>query len=139
MNSGGVITITGTIITVAAAANASVVAPLTQVIGVYAPYVTPVRAGEVFREEIRVSLPIEPRLAGGKIRMPRPSANCSYQHVQFVPEYYFGGVDVRERIDRFGEYELIVPQFPTGARPSIAEWASPVTSMELPVFDPSES
>jgi len=33
MNSGGVITITGTIITVAAAANASVVAPLTQVIG----------------------------------------------------------------------------------------------------------
>lgn len=33
MNSGGVITITGTIITTAAAANASVVAPLTQVVG----------------------------------------------------------------------------------------------------------
>jgi type VI secretion system secreted protein VgrG len=33
MNSGGVITITGTIITTAAAANASVVAPLTEVIG----------------------------------------------------------------------------------------------------------
>ena len=33
MNSGGIITITGTIITTAAAANASVVAPLTQVVG----------------------------------------------------------------------------------------------------------
>jgi type VI secretion system secreted protein VgrG len=33
MNSGGIITITGTIITTAAAANASVVAPLTEVVG----------------------------------------------------------------------------------------------------------
>jgi type VI secretion system secreted protein VgrG len=33
MNAGGVITITGTIITTAAAANASVVAPLTQIVG----------------------------------------------------------------------------------------------------------
>ena len=33
MNSGGVITITGTIITTAAAANAAVVAPLTQIVG----------------------------------------------------------------------------------------------------------
>ncbi|MDA1016550.1 MAG: type VI secretion system tip protein TssI/VgrG [Planctomycetota bacterium] len=33
MNAGGVITLTGTIITVAAAANASVVAPMTQIVG----------------------------------------------------------------------------------------------------------
>ena len=103
-----------------------------------APYVTPVRAGEVFREEVHIPIPVREYR-----QYPDPTVNDSeasirqvYRNVAFVIGYYWRPPNTVEQKVRVGDSEVIIPKTPAGARLQFGQLESGPYQFEIPVMEP---
>lgn len=111
-----------------------------------APFVTPVRAGESFREEVRIPLPIrEYRQYGFHGGGPSPRAlkgeprEETFGQVYFSLGYYWRMEGTEEEIRNIRGAEVVHPVAPAGSGfPEFGELESEVHRIELPVLIHSE-
>jgi hypothetical protein len=104
-----------------------------------APYVTPLRAGSTFREEVRITLPIreyrqyrsanEP--AGDHLK-PR-----LYKNVTFTLGYYWRPEDTTEEIQEIHGERVVIPRTPPTSRPEFGRLESGPMRADVPVLEPS--
>lgn len=108
-----------------------------------APFVTPVRAGDSFREEVRIPLPIrEYRQYGFHGGGPSPKAlkgepqEEMYEQVYFSLGYYWRMEGTEEEIRNIRGAEVVHPVAPPGSGfPEFGELKSEVDRIKIPVLE----
>jgi hypothetical protein len=98
-----------------------------------APFVSPLRAGTSFSEEIRIRIPVHcyyeyltPDDSRGELRM--------FRHVLFALGYYWRPAGAREKTQNIGGVSVILPIFVGG--PEFGELHSERTRIDVPVVVP---
>jgi len=108
-----------------------------------APFVTPVRAGAHFAEEVRLPLPVkEYRQYRGSPKTQtghRETAVSMYESVFFTLGYYWSTPGTRESVRGVQGEEVIIPQVPPAERPlRFGDLTSDRTRMYIPVLEARE-
>jgi hypothetical protein len=108
-----------------------------------APFITPVRAGSAFREEVRIPLPVEDyrqygQHAGGPSLAALRSEphQVNYDQVYFTLGYYWPLEGTQEEIRNIQGTEVVFPIAPSQAGfPEFGELQSEVVRLEIPVLE----
>jgi len=104
-----------------------------------APFVTPVRAGSSFTEDVRVPLPIEEYL-----QYPPPdhqdrtgkTRDATYHAVYFTLGYYWRPEGTREETREVQGEPVVMPRTPPGVPLQFGRLESKSMPAELPVLEP---
>jgi hypothetical protein len=100
-----------------------------------APYVTPVRAGQAFREEVRIPLPVrEYTQYGPSAPLPEGAQEQVYrfQQVYFTVGYYWRLEGTKEEVKAVQGSEVIVPRVPPGTGLQFGELVTNRVALEIP-------
>lgn len=100
-----------------------------------APYVSPVRAGEVFREKITVALPVTP---WEEYRDYKPVENHGprmYSYGRFSLGYYWRPDGTEEEERSIQGTDVVFPVTPRGARIEFGQLESERVRIDLPVAE----
>jgi hypothetical protein len=105
------------------------------------PYVTPVRAGTTFREEVRLPLPLLPWEEYGQgVYGPNGTIRGkqkAYHQITFELGFFWRAPDTTETPkEAYGE-QVILPYSPSHY-PQFGELRSQAVSLELPVMEPTD-
>jgi hypothetical protein len=105
-----------------------------------APYVTPVRAGQAFREEVRIPLPVREYTQYGPSAPPPEGAQEQvrrFQSVYFTLGYYWRPEGTKEEIKEVQGSEVIIPRVPPGTALAFGELVSQRVALEIPAVVPA--
>lgn len=101
-----------------------------------APFVSPVRAGERFSEQIHLPLPLHEYQQYAPAAAPDHGALRTYHQVRFSLGYYWSAPGTHETEKEIGGTKVVLPQLPAGSR---VEWGlaeTPAVALEVPAYDP---
>lgn len=101
-----------------------------------APYVTPVRAGAVFRETVLIPLPVqEYRQYGGELLAgPGEPVKQVYQHVFFTLGYYWRPPDTIEVPGVVHDIPVVLPRTPAGLPLEFGQLQTEPKRLDIPVI-----
>ena len=107
------------------------------------PFVTPVRSGAAFKEEVRIPLPVvEYRQYGAYGGGPSEAARKSepvpvtYEYVFFTLGYFWGAKGTTEETRDIQGTEVIIPTLPPEARPPrFGELHTELKRLDIPVLE----
>jgi hypothetical protein len=100
-------------------------------------YATAVRAGGSFTEQMRLPLPVGPlRRENRSLQTPGPARLRTCPYVVFSVGYFWPGRGMKEKVRVIEEKSVILPVFPGGTRPEIAELSTLPIRIDVPVLDP---
>jgi len=111
--------------------NVNVAAPV-------APFVTPVRAGEEFRETVRIPLPVREYLEYS-MRGPEPGGEPQtevFQNVIFTLGFYWRVEGTHEETREIQGTQVVMPIGPRGKRPEFGLLESGPVRLDVPVVLP---
>jgi hypothetical protein len=103
-----------------------------------APYVTPLRAGSSFREEVHVAVPvIEYRQypTGAPPKEDRPKL-VMYEHVSFTLGYYWRPEGTEETVNDIQGIPVIILRTPPGKVLDFGQVETGLTRLDIPVVEP---
>lgn len=111
-----------------------------------APFVTPVRAGDSFREEVRIPLPVREyrqygSYAGGpsKDALKTEPVEVTYDQVYVTLAYYWRMEGTEEEIRNIQGDDVVFPISPQGAGfPEFGELQSDLVHIQVPVLEHRE-
>ncbi len=95
-----------------------------------APYDTPLRARGIFREEVKVSLPVR---EFNQYRTARSGVAREYPKASFTLGYYVCPLGTRERTERRLGQEVILTETPPGVQLRFGEVTSDTEALPRPV------
>lgn len=101
-----------------------------------APYVTPLRAGSTFEEEVHIPLPVQ---EWRQYVMPEPRAGEElkvrlFKHVYFTLGYYWREQGTSEEIKNIHGTEVVFPRGTSGAPLEFGLLQSDLVRMDIPVL-----
>ena len=103
-----------------------------------APFVTPVRAGSSFREEVKVPLPVReyreypvPPGAAGRVLRPRV-----YRHASFTLGYYWRPEGTVEKRQDVHGTAMVLPRTPPGRPVEFGFLQTDTKRLDMPVLEP---
>jgi hypothetical protein len=101
-----------------------------------APFVTPVRAGATFREEVHIPLPVhEYRQYGGEAQVAlKEAASQVYRQVYFTLGYYWRPPGTTEEPGVVNETPVIMPRTPFGQPLEFAQLQTDPKRLDIPVM-----
>lgn len=101
----------------------------------FAPYVTPVRAGERFAERVEIPMPLEERKPYEPWPLPAAPAQAqTYRHLYFTVGYYWSVKGIREETRDIGGAKALIPLVPAGRRLECGELSGPVHDLNVQVL-----
>jgi hypothetical protein len=103
-----------------------------------APYVTPLRAGSLFHEEVHIALPVTeyrqyPTGAPPKVDKPRL---VTYEYVSFTLGYYWRPEGTEETTKEIQGTPVIIPRTPPGKPLDFGQAETGLTRLDIPVVEP---
>ena len=100
-----------------------------------APFVTPVRAGEVFREQVHVRLPVrEYREYGRGPKHEGPPKERRFKRVYFTLDYYWRPEGTVEEIRDIQGTRVVFPRTPPGKPLEYGRAQTDVVGIDIPVL-----
>ncbi|MBC7911563.1 MAG: hypothetical protein H7Y30_13735 [Pyrinomonadaceae bacterium] len=99
-----------------------------------APYVTPLRAGQRFKEQVHIPLPVNEYREYGPFPEPTgPPRKRMYKQVYFTLGYYWSVSGMKEKVSQIEGQEVVMPIAPPGTRLQFGELTTPTYSINVPV------
>ena len=103
-----------------------------------APFVTPLRAGASFREEVHVPIPVEEYRqypTGATAEGGTPKSRI-FKNVRFTLGYYWRPEGTKEETSQIQGTEVIVPKTPPGKAIEFGRLEVGPTRLDIPVLEP---
>ncbi len=99
------------------------------------PFVTPVRAGEVFREQVRVRLPVREYYEYGPARRREGQPGTRrFKHVYFTLGYYWRPQGTTEESRDIEGTPVILPHTPPGKPLEYGQARTDIVRLDIPVL-----
>jgi hypothetical protein len=103
-----------------------------------APFVTPLRAGSSFSEEVHLDLPLSVyrQYPTGKPAPKEAPKEKTYRAIRFTLGYYWRPEGTVENKQEIEGTEVVIPRTPPGKRPEFGTLESEVVPLDIPVLEP---